>query len=95
MRNFNYKSVFILMTTQCYIHPKNVRLQYRKSLVYYVRQHNYIYMYTLIQGVFCQLSKTYELSVDKRHPVLRCTYKYSCVDGHNKQVISGTGDVSF
>jgi hypothetical protein len=25
-------------------------------LVYYIRQHNYIYNYTLIQGVFCLLT---------------------------------------
>jgi hypothetical protein len=24
-------------------------------------------------------------TVDKRHPVLRCNYKYSCVDRYNKQ----------
>jgi hypothetical protein len=30
------------------------------------------------------------LSVDKRHPVLRCNYKYSCVDGYNKQVNNNT-----
>jgi hypothetical protein len=29
-------------------------------------------------------------SVDKRHPVLRCNCKYSCVDGYNKQVNSNT-----